>query len=360
MSKILVVGAGGLGCEVIKNLVLYGCQSITIVDPDTIEIHNLSHQLLYRLEDCGHPKAKVAAERVNALGRVTTASYISSYIEDVPIRTIASFGVIVTTVDNFPSRRWINMVICIIQGLYKKSCTGTSIPLLIDCGSQELFGHVRVDAYNSCSLPNEPQFPEDCVRYILTQNWDYAGLFDNPRLDRGKLLERLLQESQEYAQTHGICQVTRGVVTEVLKRPIANISTTNSIIAAIALSIISMKDMEGNYYFYSGHGDTVLDAFLLEKQKDCMMCNSSILLVKASKSDTLEKFLMSIIAVLGGDGICVSSRKGTLYMGCDPMLRDLYSYRLTKTIGELQDIIDEVLYVTCKGLNSWCSVYIEF
>jgi len=61
-AKVLVIGAGALGNEIVKNLSLLGIGHVLIVDMDNIEGSNLSRSILFRAEDCGKSKAAVAAE----------------------------------------------------------------------------------------------------------------------------------------------------------------------------------------------------------------------------------------------------------------------------------------------------------
>lgn len=55
-----MVGAGGIGCELLKNLVLTGFGEIYIVDLDTIDLSNLNRQFLFRHEHIKKPKALVS------------------------------------------------------------------------------------------------------------------------------------------------------------------------------------------------------------------------------------------------------------------------------------------------------------
>ena len=60
-SKLLVVGAGGIGCELVKCLSLSGFTQISIIDLDTIDVSNLNRQFLFSAADVGELKSVTAA-----------------------------------------------------------------------------------------------------------------------------------------------------------------------------------------------------------------------------------------------------------------------------------------------------------
>src|SRR3954462_13423177 len=71
-ARVLVVGAGALGNEVLKNLSLLGVGTVVVIDLDAVEPSNLSRSVLFRLEDGGRSKAEVAATRAGEINPEVT------------------------------------------------------------------------------------------------------------------------------------------------------------------------------------------------------------------------------------------------------------------------------------------------
>lgn len=108
-ARVLVVGAGALGNEVLKNLALLGVGEIVIVDFDRIEPSNLSRSVLFRESDTGQLKAEVAASRVEELNsRIKTRSINGDILCDVGLGLIREMDLIFGCLDNRLARLWLN------------------------------------------------------------------------------------------------------------------------------------------------------------------------------------------------------------------------------------------------------------
>src|SRR4051794_1656562 len=99
-SKVLVVGAGALGNEAIKNLALLGVGTVYVIDLDTVESSNLSRSVLFRQHDGGRPKALVAAERSRELNpELTVIPIYRDVISDVGLGLFADVDLVIGCLD---------------------------------------------------------------------------------------------------------------------------------------------------------------------------------------------------------------------------------------------------------------------
>jgi len=115
-GSVLVVGAGGLGAPVLYYRAAAGVGRIGIADDDVVELCNLQRQILFTTADLGRPKAEVAAARLAALNpepayEVHTSRLMAASAADL----IDRYDVVVTAVDNFPTRYLINDA-CVLGG----------------------------------------------------------------------------------------------------------------------------------------------------------------------------------------------------------------------------------------------------
>lgn len=110
--KILIVGCGGLGCELIKDLALMGFMNMSVIDMDTIELSNLNRQFLFLEKDIGCSKAETAAKLINErIPGIQVKPYFCK-IQDLDPDFYRNFHVIVLGLDSIVARRWINGMIC--------------------------------------------------------------------------------------------------------------------------------------------------------------------------------------------------------------------------------------------------------
>jgi len=108
-AKVLVVGAGALGNEILKNLALLGFENIIIVDMDTIEESNLSRSILFRESDIGRSKAEVAAEKIKDIYyRCNIIPITGNIMYEVGLGIFGWADVIIGALDNREARLWIN------------------------------------------------------------------------------------------------------------------------------------------------------------------------------------------------------------------------------------------------------------
>jgi adenylyltransferase/sulfurtransferase len=108
-SKVLIVGAGGLGSPVAVYLALAGVGTIGIVDFDVVDLSNLQRQILHQNDDIGRPKVVSAKETLNAYNPdVNVVAHEAPLTSDNAMDIIAQYDFVVNGADNFPARYLVN------------------------------------------------------------------------------------------------------------------------------------------------------------------------------------------------------------------------------------------------------------
>ena len=106
-AKVLVVGAGALGNEVLKNLALLGVGTVYVADFDEIEESNLTRSVLFRHKDCGRPKAEAAADAVRDINPDTkVVPMLANIVTDVGLGLFRDVDVVIGCLDNREARLW--------------------------------------------------------------------------------------------------------------------------------------------------------------------------------------------------------------------------------------------------------------
>lgn len=108
-TKILVIGAGGLGSPLLQYLAAAGIGTIGIVDADTVDISNLQRQVIYRTADAGKPKADISAEILRQLNPTIQINSYATYLNSKnALQIIENYDIIADCTDNFATRYLVN------------------------------------------------------------------------------------------------------------------------------------------------------------------------------------------------------------------------------------------------------------
>ncbi|GMH85707.1 hypothetical protein TL16_g10319, partial [Triparma laevis f. inornata] len=142
-SSILVIGSGGIGCELLKNLSGSGFTSVEVIDLDTIDISNLNRQFLFRSEHVGMAKCEVACEASRRISPFEESSvegigFYKPHHGDVKdnerfgVNFFKRFTCVLNALDNVSARRHVNRL-----------CLSAEIPL-IEAGTTGYLGQTTV------------------------------------------------------------------------------------------------------------------------------------------------------------------------------------------------------------------------
>ena len=157
-GKVMVVGAGGLGCPVLQYLVAAGVGSIGIIDHDKVSLSNLQRQVLYSIDDIGKSKAEVASKKLLILNLSVNVHPISQKIDLAnALEFLKGYDVVVDCTDNFPTRYLLN-----------DACVLLNIPLVYGSifryeGQVSVFNYNQGPTYRDLySQPPDPHTVPSC------------------------------------------------------------------------------------------------------------------------------------------------------------------------------------------------------
>jgi adenylyltransferase/sulfurtransferase len=153
-AKVLVVGAGGLGCPVLQYLTAAGVGTLGIIDDDVVAQSNLQRQILYTLDDVGLSKAETAAKRLSRLNPFIAFNVHNEKLtRENAISLFQAYDIIVDGSDNFSTRYLTNDAAV----LAKKPLVYGAIFKFE--GQVSVFNYQESATYR-CLYPNPPK-PED-------------------------------------------------------------------------------------------------------------------------------------------------------------------------------------------------------
>jgi adenylyltransferase/sulfurtransferase len=115
-SRVLVIGAGGLGCPALLYLAAAGVGRIVVADPDRVETSNLQRQTLFTGEDVGQFKAPAAGRRLKALNPlISIATIVGRFDRTNALSLVENCDVVIDGSDNFATRYLVNDA-CVMKG----------------------------------------------------------------------------------------------------------------------------------------------------------------------------------------------------------------------------------------------------
>lgn len=325
-KRILVVGAGGLGCEILKDLALSGFCNLHVVDMDTIDVSNLNRQFLFRIKDVNKNKSEVAAAFImNRCPWVKCQAHVCDIMQK-PKTWYRQFDLVISGLDNIEARVWLNETLLDLVEIDPESNEmdwDTAIPM-IDGGTEGFNGQTRMfvprvnacftcglqsladqTTFAICTIRNVPRTPEHCISYALKFGWPRLYYLNTatdykiyePKNDQdefapsGATLDKdntqhmtwLYNYATQRAAKFNISGVTYSLTMQVVKNIIPAIASTNALISAACVNE-AFKYLSGtsqrlnNYMMYMGGKATGINSELFRylKNPECKVCHELI------------------------------------------------------------------------------------
>lgn len=267
-SKVLVVGAGGLGVPVLQYLAAAGVGKLGIADGDKVEISNLQRQVLYNETELGKNKAQVAKEKITKLNSTIELEVYDFFIDTLSIfKIITDYDVVVDCTDHFSIRYLLNDV-CF---LLKKPLVFASI---YQFEAQLSVFHYGEKPYNLrdvfSEIPNEKAVPNCNEAGVLGTLAGIAGNFQANEVI--KIITKI-----------GVVNSGKLLLFNSLNNQIAQLSITKN--EEIFLPTSKEEILQNNYGFFCADEFTVENIEILEQ----ILNNKNTALVDVREKNELPK-----------------------------------------------------------------------
>lgn len=187
-TKCLLVGAGGIGSELLKDLVLMEVGEIHVVDLDTIDLSNLNRQFLFRQKDIKKPKSAIAVNAVQSFSNSKLKPYQDNIMDTnvFPLHWFQQFDIIFNALDNLAARRYVNKMTQFLSIPLLESGTsgfdGYIQPIIP--GKTECFDCTKKETpktFPVCTIRSTPSLPVHCI--VWAKNFLFGQLFSSSAND---------------------------------------------------------------------------------------------------------------------------------------------------------------------------------
>lgn len=264
-SNILCVGAGGIGCELLKDLALSGFRRVQVIDLDTIDVSNLNRQLLFRGQHVGMPKCTVACEvatnmvppltllsgdddaKINGNSnndnaeKLPSVSYQAHHgnvcdTSKFNVPFVTQFDLVVNALDNVEARRRVNRL-----------CLAADVPL-IEAGTTGYLGQVTVihkgsgvacyecttqetqKVYPICTIRSTPSMPvhtivwsKELYKLLFHSKVEESMLWEDPKGEEpstymtavSNLRKLLTNSSEDTSSSNDFSKAIRDVLNDL-------------------------------------------------------------------------------------------------------------------------------------------------
>ncbi|HDZ18159.1 MAG TPA: HesA/MoeB/ThiF family protein [archaeon] len=315
-SRVLIIGVGGLGCEIAKNLAMLGVGHLDLVDLDIIEHSNLNRQILFAGAKMGEPKAVVAAKKLAEINQNITIKHYHTSLERLDPAIYQAADVIIGGLDSMNARLNLNaQCIRFRKPLVDGGVSGyhghvyTIFPYQNACYECNPLPEVENDEMAACTVVGVPRKRIHCV---FKGNMAFQEEFErdpNPKDIKDILF--IQQFANKLVNKHNFLpEFNKDDIVKIIDRHDPGIITINSFISALqsheAVKILHWKKghkgMGEPLKTYVIFNAITMKFYHIEKQRNpkCSQCGKNVRRVSLKFSITSP--LINIIKTLEKNG----------------------------------------------------------